>query len=245
MASLFSCKRCGYDTKYKHVLINHLKRTNICDPTLDDIDVNDLLDELLPKDKPFKCVNCGKGFSHDTSLCRHKKNCIKELQGKDVRVIQSSSNPSVRYIILNSTPKFDIQLVDQMLMNTMPKFDEQPVRQHTETTKTENQSDNASPIAQVSKSKSKSKSDTKITPAQRRACWSKYIGEGVGKTKCLCCDMNYVTQMAFQCGHVVARANGGSNDISNLRPICATCNMSMGTMDMREFANMVFERSIT
>jgi hypothetical protein len=75
-----------------------------------------------------------------------------------------------------------------------------------------------------------------ISHALRVSCWNTYIGEEVGRTTCLCCKSNYITQLNFQCGHVVAEANGGSINIDNLRPICSICNSSMGTINMQEYA---------
>lgn len=73
----FTCKRCGYSTKHKHVLLKHLQRINVCEPKLESIDVNDLLKNLEHHtSKPYLCTSCGKGFSHDSSLSRHKKKCV-------------------------------------------------------------------------------------------------------------------------------------------------------------------------
>ena len=55
--------------------MKHLERTNVCDPILQDKDVKELLNEFAPVSKKYKCASCGKGFSHDSSLCRHKKKC--------------------------------------------------------------------------------------------------------------------------------------------------------------------------
>jgi len=46
--------------------------------------------------------------------------------------------------------------------------------------------------------------------------------------------------MTFHCGHIVSHANGGSMHIDNLRPICASCNLSMGTQNMNEFRQQFF-----
>jgi hypothetical protein len=45
----------------------------------------------------------------------------------------------------------------------------------------------------------------------------------------------FITIREFHVGHVTSEANGGNMNIDNLRPICATCNNSMGTMDMKEY----------
>jgi len=88
----------------------------------------------------------------------------------------------------------------------------------------------------------KKKRKATIPKSMRIAVWNTYIGETVGKTKCPICWQMDITQMNFHCGHVVAEANGGKVSIDNLRPICASCNLSMRTMNMHEFANMYFPR---
>lgn len=65
--------------------------------------------------------------------------------------------------------------------------------------------------------------------------WEHYIGKGVGNALCMCCKRQAITPFAYHCGHVISESTGGSNDIYNLRPICAGCNLSMGKKDMRDF----------
>jgi 5-methylcytosine-specific restriction endonuclease McrA len=77
-----------------------------------------------------------------------------------------------------------------------------------------------------------------ISHALRVTCWNTYIGEEVGRTTCLCCKSNFITQLNFHCGHVIPECKGGTLRIDNLLPICNVCNNSMGTMDMKEFKEM-------
>jgi 5-methylcytosine-specific restriction endonuclease McrA len=79
-----------------------------------------------------------------------------------------------------------------------------------------------------------------IPKAVKVAVWNTYIGDHVGKTKCPVCNINDITQMNFHCAHVVAEANGGATIISNLRPCCSTCNLSMRTMNLEEFKSKYF-----
>ena len=74
-----------------------------------------------------------------------------------------------------------------------------------------------------------------IPKTLKRLVWNKYIGETIGKAKCLCCNLTDITQMSFHCGHIVAEANGGQLIVDNLRPICQSCNSSMGTINMDDF----------
>lgn len=90
-------------------------------------------------------------------------------------------------------------------------------------------------ITQISKVNNMKKRKQTIPAAVKRIVWNKYIGETIGKTKCLCCKVTEITQLSFHCGHVIAEANGGSLEINNLRPICQNCNSSMRTMNMDDF----------
>jgi hypothetical protein len=65
--------------------------------------------------------------------------------------------------------------------------------------------------------------------------WNKYIGEDNGTGFCLCCKMTKIKQMDFHCGHFISEFNGGEMTVNNLRPICASCNSSMGKSNMDEF----------
>lgn len=74
-----------------------------------------------------------------------------------------------------------------------------------------------------------------IPVALKRKVWDHWIGEKIGKTKCPCCKLTDITQLNFSCGHINAEATGGSLHVTNLRPICVSCNSSMGTKNMNEF----------
>jgi hypothetical protein len=75
----------------------------------------------------------------------------------------------------------------------------------------------------------------KISAAVKRLVWNTNIGEDIGKSKCMCCESTDITQLSFNCGHIVAEAKGGATIVSNLKPICQNCNSSMGTINMNEF----------
>ena len=67
----------------------------------------------------------------------------------------------------------------------------------------------------------------------------------IEKATCLllqisCCKHEDIRQIEFHCGHVIAEINGGKTEIHNLRPICAQCNLSMGSMDMNEYKSLYF-----
>lgn len=72
----------------------------------------------------------------------------------------------------------------------------------------------------------------------RRDCWINYlktIPENKGEVLCYCCERQMIDAHNFEAGHVISFRNGGSNHVSNLRPICGGCNKSMGTRNMEDF----------
>ena len=81
---------------------------------------------------------------------------------------------------------------------------------------------------------------SKVPKALREAVWNTYVGNSVGEVKCHCCTVNMMTQLNFHCGHVTAFANGGLTTLDNLRPICSSCNLSMGTENLFEFKATYF-----
>jgi ribosomal protein L31 len=84
--------------------------------------------------------------------------------------------------------------------------------------------------------KEKVKKHHKVLPKKiRELVWNKYIGDTIGKTKCLCCKVTDITQMNFNCGHIISEYNNGKPEIDNLLPICSLCNMSMGKKNMNDF----------
>ncbi len=79
------------------------------------------------------------------------------------------------------------------------------------------------------------KKNTSIPLPLKRKVWSKWIGDKKGMSKCLCCKLTDISQMSFHCGHIISRNNGGDLNVNNLKPICQSCNSSMGSINMDVF----------
>lgn len=73
----------------------------------------------------------------------------------------------------------------------------------------------------------------------REALWAQYHGNSI-KGTCYVCQNNGINCYNFEVGHVIAVANGGTDHISNLRPICKVCNCSMGTQNLEEYKSQYF-----
>ena len=78
-------------------------------------------------------------------------------------------------------------------------------------------------------------SKKKIPKSVKTHIWNLYIGPQINEHRCMCCKKTLIKITDFDTGHVISEADGGSLEISNLRPICSVCNHSMGTMNMIDF----------
>lgn len=121
-----------------------------------------------------------------------------------------------------------------------PKKEEESVKKTKKTTKKVSKKDtdlktDSEQVIQEEKEKPTKPKKKPIPPILKRNVWNKWFGEDVGKAKCLCCKLVDITQLSFHCGHVIAEAKGGELKMDNLRPICQSCNSSMGTMNMDEY----------
>jgi 5-methylcytosine-specific restriction endonuclease McrA len=72
-------------------------------------------------------------------------------------------------------------------------------------------------------------SKRKIPRALREQVWIQNIGQHF-EHKCLVnwCQ-NKITAFDFHVGHNIPESKGGKTSIENLKPICARCNLSMGS----------------
>jgi 5-methylcytosine-specific restriction endonuclease McrA len=73
-----------------------------------------------------------------------------------------------------------------------------------------------------------------IPKTLRHYLWMRDYGN-ISEAKCICCGVITITESTAEAGHIVAFSKGGSNDVKNLRLICRTCNVDMGTQNMDEF----------
>lgn len=70
-------------------------------------------------------------------------------------------------------------------------------------------------------------SNDKITKALKNSVWDSKSLE----SNCFCCN-SIIHYDNFICGHIISIINGGTNELSNLKPICYTCDKNMGNENM-------------
>ena len=69
-----------------------------------------------------------------------------------------------------------------------------------------------------------------ISRTLRKHVWVKRCNDKISG-ECFCC-LEEISFTNFDCGHIVSVKDGGSNDIDNLEPVCRSCNLHMGIMNM-------------
>lgn len=78
----------------------------------------------------------------------------------------------------------------------------------------------------------------KVSVTLREKVWENYFGNQIiGKCPIIRCTciISKDDKHGFQCGHITSVKNGGNNELSNLRPICANCNSKMSATNWDEF----------
>ena len=75
-----------------------------------------------------------------------------------------------------------------------------------------------------------------ISRTLRTQIWNKRCGDKING-ECFCCA-EQILFTNFDCGHIISVRDGGDNNIDNLEPICRSCNLHMGTMNMNSYKKL-------
>ena len=78
-----------------------------------------------------------------------------------------------------------------------------------------------------------------IPKTLKNKVWDTYIGREKGIGNCFCCNKE-IDSKNFDCGHIISVKQGGPTTLENMRPLCSTCNKSMGEKNMEQFKNKYF-----
>jgi hypothetical protein len=83
--------------------------------------------------------------------------------------------------------------------------------------------------------KKQSKPRKKTIPKKiKNDAWNTYNGSDKGDAPCWCCG-DSINSKTFHAGHIISEKNKGTCTIDNILPICAGCNLSMGSSNMEDF----------
>ncbi len=177
--------------------------------------------------KDFSCPYCYTEYKSKRSLVNHLTNGKKICDANRIIYEAKLKSKSLELTFLNKNSKNNIhnQESNNNIKNTKEKLNIKEEKLNIKEDKLNIKED---------KSNNKRKN---ISITLKRRVWDTYIGRYIGIAKCLCCNLTEIDQLNFNCGHVISHYDGGDISIDNLRPICQSCNSSMGSMNMNDFIN--------
>jgi|APCry1669188879_1035177.scaffolds.fasta_scaffold04637_4 hypothetical protein len=76
----------------------------------------------------------------------------------------------------------------------------------------------------------------------REAVWTNQFGSTI-EGKCYCCMEKITALGTWHVGHIIAQSSGGSDTVENLRAVCLSCNLSMGTENMETFKQRCYPKT--
>lgn len=93
----YKCLRCGYTTHIKTIFVRHLNRKTVCQPILEDINVEQIIEhyfndikitetkiiETKTEINVHNCIYCNKHFTSYSSKWRHEKKYCKKIHKED------------------------------------------------------------------------------------------------------------------------------------------------------------------
>lgn len=80
----------------------------------------------------------------------------------------------------------------------------------------------------------------KIPKSLSKKIYDRDIGDRNYIGKCFVCETE-INRDSAQVGHIKPEYNGGETNLENLKAICSTCNLSMGTSNMIEYKTTYFQ----
>jgi hypothetical protein len=232
---IHTCDKCQENFSKKSAYISHINRINPCNKNIiyvlkkltEDSEVNEKkIDNALVKKylEDNKCVYCEKQFYKRSNVLQHMRGRCKEIK----KIENEKKTIFDKLKELEATNIKNQIIIDNL--KDLEKKNNILAQEIKALKKNKKENTNLPKINNMSNDNNKSKAKKQNIPKKFRILvWDKYIGLDKGKSKCLCCDEKEITQMDFECGHIIAEANGGQIHIDNLIPLCNICNNSMAT----------------
>ena len=208
---MVACKFCKQEFLKKSTLTRHLETAKYCNTGKEKIS--------------FDCSFCSKKLASKPRLEYHTNICKARKKSESVKT-------DITLELMNQVQRMKLE-IDELKQQVIQQYNNTNLAENvTEEIKEENKVE--TPVQQPYKKKA-------IPKSLKMLVWHTYIGKEVGLAKCLCCKNKEITQMDFDCGHVVAESLGGETSVNNMRPICTKCNRSMKAMNMNDFIEKYFK----
>lgn len=217
-----TCSYCQSQYKTRSALMMHLRTSDDCIKKQED-------DGITVKRYIMECESCHKQFKSSSSfkyhlgVCKFKLEKRLESECAEKEALKLLVEEIERNPCKNDTLSNKIHSLEEIIKEKdrlLKEKDDLIIKLQNQSSK---------------KKEQKHKEPRKIDKNLRELIWSKWIGEDIARSKCLCCKSRMISQFDFVCGHVEAVVKGGDDSVDNLRPICKSCNNGMKTMNMMEY----------
>lgn len=161
----------------------------------------------LQERRTYEIQRNGARTTEDTNKYQEKVNqCNKELEEMSIQNKKSK-------LEVNQVKELDIKKVPDIV----PDVNNLVIKKETN-------------VVVVKKKKTKEK----IPASVKNTLWSKHFDNSI-QGNCQCCKTELISKNNFDCGHIISEKNDGKVHLDNLKPICRSCNSSMGTTNMNDF----------
>ena len=196
--------------------------------------------------KEYKCNYCNKLSTTSSNNLRHMRTCKekkkKDLQKEDEKELKLKKCEEQLEILREEILDLKDQKKDYIIQNKKGKKKISELQNKIyELENPEENEENEQNIEDKSKYVNKelfSNKKKKIPLTLRYKIWLNKYGESFNGD-CYCCSKE-INITNFHCGHIISRKDNGPINENNLRPICQTCNSSMGSQNMEEFKSKFF-----
>ena len=84
-----------------------------------------------------------------------------------------------------------------------------------------------------------------IRKSVKSSVWDEFVGKDKRRALCICCCDREIEMNTCVYGHIVSEKDGGEANNTNLLPICAQCNGSMGTQNMGEYVQQYYPNNVS
>jgi len=96
-SSIFFCQKCDYNTSRKSQYERHLSTDKHRFSLIGLTETNN----LVPKVPLYNCQNCGTKYKHQSSLCKHKKNCYKKHDSEEFNDFLMKENAKLKKMLID------------------------------------------------------------------------------------------------------------------------------------------------
>lgn len=218
---MYSCDKCNYFTNNKKDFRRHENTEK----------------HKRNTKKIYTCEFCEKVFEVVSTYYYHRKKCKTDVIYQNIGAESEIIN-SLKLELIKKDYKIELLELKQENSNLLNKHLEslnelekskiiKPKRKSTKKLTVDEDVD-MEPIIKTRMVKEK------IPITVKNAVWYKYFGD-ITSGICKCCKSTPIHLTNFDCGHIISEYDGGKVHLDNLRPICRTCNSSMGTHNMDDY----------